>query len=267
MRKTLKMGKGKKGKKKNRNMEGKKNRLNYFHSKIEKKLPIITFGALIIWGILANYSSLREFYYDFLSGKPIEQSDYTKIEFISELKKQNNIYDTTGSTKAVDKIVEILVYNFYTLKLKNPKDFDNTISKLLFYNSSSIDYSGNWLPFSGLTLISINFAGKKSNARFISRIKEPNFKPQTLNLPFEIWWSEQVVLNDRLGNSFTRKSLLLSYVLFNLQDNFADLGELEKVSKFNFLGIKLGDKYFETASVDAIPKNQLSQKKSLQKSS
>lgn len=211
---------------------------------------IITIAGTLAIGAIINYSSLKEVYNDLFKTQPIEKFNYTNVGLIAELTRLNKEYDESNSKEAIDRITELLVYNFHTLRFQRPTTFAKIMHGKSFHNSASLDQPGNWLPYNGLTLMQLNSKNGSMTAKFEARIKNPGIDKPVPYLPFEFWWENQIVLNDRLENAFTRKSLVMSYALYRSQKSYAGISNLELVKDFNYLGISIDKNSFSTALID-----------------
>lgn len=189
---------------------------------------VISFLA-IISTLIGAFIGIFQFIREEIKDKPIEHFSYESLGLIEELTKLNSSYDTTRSNKDIERIVEIIIYNFLKLKLQKPDQFNQSISKLKFYNSAFPSSSKNLIPYNGLTSMFLK-RGDKTTVEFFANIRHgigqlPMQYPDT---PFPIWWEKQIVMDDRLGNEFTRRSLIMSFALYNSQRNHPELSDLKK---------------------------------------
>lgn len=172
--------------------------------------------------------------------KPLDQKQIAvnDVRFIRKLQELNHEYDKSRSKEAIDQIATILYYNFHKKRHEDPSSFNSIINNTKFINSATIDRPGNWLAYDGLTYTKTVFnPPSEPTIEFIAYARKPDFERSEIPyLPFEFWWETAIILDDRWNNKFTRKNIILSYVLFEIDGSMSKSEKYTEVKKLNFLG-------------------------------
>lgn len=239
--------------KKNNNklQRNKKNRVKSVNSKSIKNktnshtsyFKNITSGLKLLYAVLSLFGAiyviiegsiyLKEKFWD---DPPVSQFSYANLETINELKRLNSRYDSTGDSIYIDRIVEIISFIFHSQRYDSPDNFDKRIASLGFINSADMSFLSSHLPYIGLINVKTLPRDDWHDIDFSARIKEST-RGTTSRLLFNPWWEIQTILDDRAGNKYTRRSIILNYAFHRLNKRYKNVKEDEIIKRFDFSGV------------------------------
>lgn len=189
------------------------------------------FGLIII--VLQGFKFLKE---EYLDEPPVSNYSYSNLETISELKRLNSLYDDTGESIYIDRIVEIIAHNFHTLRHQTPGNFNKTFGQIYFLNSAISHTANLALPYMGLVNSKVLSRDDWHDIEFVPRVKEDS-RQINLKLQFNSWWENQIILDDHSGNKYTRRSIILNYAFHRLKKKYNNVKDIEVIKKFEFSGL------------------------------
>lgn len=204
-------------------------------------------GTILLINLLSDGSSIFQFVND------SSKNEYEKINLqpqradkvVSELSTFIDLFDKGDSeiSTQIALSLKTLLYSFENQQsLLSPEK-----SNIWFINSQSTDSVGNWLPYTGL--LSQQWSSGKP-PKFVPRIRhftQRPFKKQK----FKDWWNQKI-FDDRCGNTFSRKQLILNVAYYDGNENFSRFTP----SDFDNLSRNNGYKWFyndKTLSSLAVP--------------
>jgi hypothetical protein len=205
---------------------------------------LFAIAGVIINGLTTNsiYDYLKPKVISYFTSLPkMDHQDREKI--ISQLSGLIKDFDS-GNAKAAGKMATILKEVLYSYKdepsLFEKHGLDKT---LLFFNAASIYHNPDPFPYSGLVSMKTQLeppgSASDSTASYIPRTEGFQNSRNSL-VTFPEWWNA-VILDDRRGHVFTRKTLILNIAKYEENEpiqKYAD-DDYKTLTKPDFMGMEL----------------------------